>query len=75
MTFTIIVSPAFGEDFEEKHENAQEVVHALQRLVHGPMAAAGLIDRVKVVDSLDLVCFDVVNNKVVFPPNAVVPAP
>ena len=73
--FTVVVTSAIGGDFEEKHESAEKVVRALQRLVYGPMASMGLIKHVKVIDPSDFVCFEVSNGRVCFPPGSTIPPP
>ena len=48
-------------------EHQTVILDSLQRLLHGPAAALGIIKEIKVVDTLDCTVFLVQNGEQVFP--------
>ena len=48
-------------------ENQTVILDSLRRLVHGPVAAMGIIKEIKVVDMLDCTVYLIQNGNQVFP--------
>ena len=67
-TFTTHITFSSGDRHKETTRQDQ-LSSTLTRLVHGPAARLGLINEVKIVDSMDCIVFLARDNKVVFPPN------
>ena len=64
--FTTHITFSSGDTHKETTREDQ-LKSTITRLVHGPAARLGLINEVKIVDSMDCVVFLARDNNVVFP--------
>ena len=64
--FTTHITFSSGDTHKETTREDQ-LASTITRLVHGPAARLGLINEVKIVDSMDCVVFLARDNNVVFP--------
>ena len=64
--FTTHITFSSGDTHKETTREDQ-LATTITRLVHGPAARLGLINEVKIVDSMDCVVFLARDNNVVFP--------
>ena len=64
--FTTHITFSSGDRHKETTREDQ-LASTITRLVHGPAARLGLINEVKIVDSMDCVVFLARDNNVVFP--------
>ena len=55
--YTIHITFLEGQAHQEYHTGHKALIRALRRLVNGPAAAAGIIQRVQAVDVLDTTVF------------------
>jgi len=55
--YTIHITFLEGQPHQEYHTGHEALISALRRLINGPAAAAGIIQRVQAVDSLDSTVF------------------
>lgn len=55
--YTVHITFLEGQPHQEYHTGHDALISALRRLVNGPAAAAGIIQKVQVVDALDQTVF------------------
>ena len=66
-TYTTHITFSSGDTHKETTREDQ-LAYGITRLVRGPAARLGLINEVKIVDSMDCIVFLARDNNVVFPP-------
>mgnify|MGYP001259853389 CR=1 FL=1 len=66
-TFTTHITFSSGDTHKET-TRVDQLESTITRLVHGPAARLGLINEVKIVDTMDCIVFLARDNRIIFPP-------